>query len=405
MPDPFGVLPMPLPLMIFTSVEDLSTLGYLLLASPSATAIFENHYIKITEAALQHSVASLQTLLRTLVFIRTNRAVIKEKLEHSEDPKRFDIDNLVPEGTGTGALSQDGCSLEAACRLVRSAVYVQQLSQLFLDTHLARVSRLRPSYFVDEQLRQYCQAPSVLPKGQPYQPGLCGPASWVEEQRVHRALWRLELYFSLVYILRDSEGEKNAACNYIWENGPHSVWGGQAYWQLDELDSVHDFLHEMQASSIHLEKLLSHDMQPITVPQRPPGRNDTLFTWMQSTEHLESRSPGASIFQRISSTMYRSPLYKSNFEPFRHLGLGIWHRKRMVWLGLYHGPRKVPLDPETDRDLTQAPEGMPFGRPTYPDELCLRWNSVKIQAEEICALKPRPVARQSRACSRPSMPQ
>ena len=84
MPDPFSTLPLPLPLMILDAIEDFATLGYLLQSSSIANVIFEEFYCEIAEAVLSNLAPQLQRLLRTIVYIRSDRLAIGSQLTSSE---------------------------------------------------------------------------------------------------------------------------------------------------------------------------------------------------------------------------------------------------------------------------------------------------------------------------------
>ena len=202
MPDPFSTLPAPLPLMIFEAIEDLSTLNYLLQFSPAANVIFESYYCEIIEAVLTNFVPHLQQLLRTIVSIRSDRLRIGDELDSPEALDIFLDDRAINKNAGATPLFKATVSLSAVRSLIRSASRVQQLSTSLFEELLDRTNSTKPSYLFNDSpetekrriLLNEDIKPPDSPEGHSYKPLKCGNPSLVEEQRVYRALWRLQLY-------------------------------------------------------------------------------------------------------------------------------------------------------------------------------------------------------------------
>ncbi len=264
---------MSLSLMVFEAIQDLSTLQYLLEASPAAAAIFEQHYCEVTETLLDRLPLQFQRLLRTIVAIQSNRLVIRDFVNSFEDPSQCRVFNIVRTIRATRLLTNTTHSFAAVRSLVSSAGQVQRLSQCFFDAFLARVNGIRPYRIADDRYH-YRDSPKELPERHPYQPLPFGPASWVEEQRVLRALWRLQLYFCLVSSVEDGGGTDGIARNACLIEGPHNVWKDEAAWQVDELDCVYEFLVEMETSTAPLSKLPTVASRLVTAPQRPPEHTE-----------------------------------------------------------------------------------------------------------------------------------
>ena len=209
---------MPLPLMIFDAIEDF-TLSYLLQSSPAAKIIFARFYGEIAEAVLSNLAPQLQRLLRTIVYIRSDRLSIGGKLTSSEALDSFLSARVLNDIAGDEPLSNATVSLAAVRSLTKSASHVQQSASSFFEKFLDRVNSIKPSYLPDnsygfnyfrESLSEK-EYRAKLPEGCRYNPLECGAASWIEEQRVCRALWRLQLYFDLVTIARPRPGATSPA--------------------------------------------------------------------------------------------------------------------------------------------------------------------------------------------------
>lgn len=372
---------MSLSLMLLKAIEDLATLQYLLEASPSAAAIFEQHYCEVTEALLDRLPLHFQRLLRTIVAIQTNRLVIKDLVNSFEDPSQCRVFNIVRTIRATRLLTNTTHSFAAVRSLVSSAGQLQRLSQCFFDTFLARVNGIRPYRIVDDRYH-YRDFPKELPERHSYEPLPCGPASWVEEQRVLRALWRLQLYFCLVSIVEDDGGRDGIARKASLIEGLHNVWKDEAAWQVDELDCVYEFLVEMETSTAPLSMLPSVASRLVTAPQRPPEHTEAHCRWEQTPIFLRNwPGPGASYFSALRIYHY-SPLHGAGFKPLRRLGMGIWDRKKMVGLGLVNVRHADMPDCNEDAHAGTTSDTPPFRKIITLDDLICRWKSIEIQAKE-----------------------
>lgn len=377
MPDPFSTLPAPLPLMIFKTMEDLSTLNYMLRASPAANVIFRKHYCEVTEAVLSNFVPELQLQLRTIALIRSDRLSIRNTLDSPEALDNFLLACVQDRKASTKPLSNSMISLSAVRSVVGSASQVQQVSALFFQQFLGRVNSIKPSCLLDQSYSYYSSYPKELPEGRPYEPIKCDHPSWIEEQRVCRALWRLELYFDLVTITKSDLGNTNQVGDLLKNKGPHRVWLGLMTWETDEMDCVYEFLHDVSeattASSAqppHLSKLPLLEHKSVTAQKSIPHHDVLVYNWCQSTIHLSKKSPAANFFYTFGSVFF-SPLYNSSFTPFRRLGFGIWDLEKMVRLGLI--PLGVSKQPPRVSEMYWVG---PFERSPRQDDFLFRWKSL-----------------------------
>ncbi|KAF6228750.1 hypothetical protein HO173_011597 [Letharia columbiana] len=155
--------------------------------------------LEIIEAVLSNYVPQLQQLLRTIVTTRSDHSTIGGELDSLEA-----LDNLL----ATYALDKN-----AGANPISNATYHYQRPEAL--PRLLREASRRP----------------------PLRPLKCGHPSWIEEQRVYRALWRLQFYFDLVTITRPSLAIPNQVWDLLKNEGPHRVWGGfKCLWELDEMD-------------------------------------------------------------------------------------------------------------------------------------------------------------------------
>lgn len=374
MPDPFCTLPMPLPLMIFEAIEDLSTLSYLLEASPSAAIIFGQRYCEITEALLDRLPLELQRLLRTIVALQSNRLAVRDQINSFADLTECRVPSIVRNIKATQLLTRATHSLAAVRSLISSAGRVQGLCQCFFDTFLARVNSIRP-YRIANELYNYGDYPAELPERRPYRPLPCGPPSWIEEQRVLRALWRLQLYVCLVGIVKDGGGTEGIARKPFT---PQTVWADENRWQIGELECVYEFIVEKDTSTARLSQLPCVASGLVTVPQRSPEDTETHIWWEQTPMGFRNwPSPGASHFLVIGNER-NSPLRGISFKPFRRLGRGIWDRMKMVGLGLVNERHAAGLDCNEDAHAGTTSDTLSVRETITKDDLLCRWKSIEI---------------------------
>ena len=341
--------------MILESIEDLSTLSYLLQSSPAANVIFEKYYSEIVEAVLSNLAPQLQRLLRKTMLIRSDRLSIASGLISSEALDSFLRANVWNNNAGVEPLSNARVSLVAVSSTIKVASRVQQLTASFFEEFLDRVNSIKPFYLPDISYdfrhRRYDLSEkeyrAKLPTGRRYDIIKCGVPSWIGEQRVCRALWHLQLYFDLATIMRPSLGAASPVWDLLHNLGPHRVWrkpklpphvGGE--WELGEMDCVYYFLCEDSrvitlplAHRLHLSELPATGPNSVTVPKPMPYNDHTSSQWNHPTIILDRPSPGVSQISSIQK-VFSPPLQQSRFESFRRLGFHIWDRERMGGLGL-----------------------------------------------------------------------
>ncbi|KAL9068107.1 MAG: hypothetical protein Q9161_006460 [Pseudevernia consocians] len=384
MPDPFSTLPSPLPLIVLESIEDLSTLHHLLQASPDASFIFRKYYCAITEAIFSNFVPKLQELLRTIVAIRSGLCTSDvfnspKALGNFLEPRilKSSFDSKPFFSASAKPLRNTSASLAAVRSLAKSANHVHSLSRSFFEVHLERINNIKPSYLLDQSYHYSRKSKLHPPEGRRYEPVKCGNPSWIEEQRVYRALWRLVLYFDLVSISKPSQGDINEVWELLRSEGPHGAWSRLPRWELLEMDCVYEFLVESSSvkssssdHSSHLSQLPASELKSITVPQPTPIQNDTLRKWHQSILDLNHRNDAASFFNS-AQIIWHSPLYRFSIDPFLRLGFVIWDLDKMGRLGLADlSPVHLP---PWDSEVYWVG---PFKRKTLGDDVWFRWKSL-----------------------------
>ena len=178
-------------------------------------------------------------------------------------------------------------------------------------------------------------SPKSIPESLRYHPVHLSSASWIEEQRVLRALWRVLLFHELVpsaLLFLSGGGQKVPLCQNLWSNL------GQC--ESMELLFVYKYILELSnksKSSLRFGLPLVNRI-PVALPASRPVDNDWSNSWDQLESDLSLQSPGANIM-RVLRLRHDSPIHNMNVMPLWRLGLGIWDKRRLAFLGLLSAPR------------------------------------------------------------------
>ena len=366
--------------MVIKSIEDLPTLRHLLQSSSVANIIFGNDCAAIIEAVLVHYPPGTKKLLGLILRLKS------KTVPEGPTARIPTIEDFIAASLGDGPvnfchISKSSTTTLAASELVRTADTIQQLAHTFLMSRLGRTGLIKPSYLSDPGFRYDRDYPREPLGRQPYEPIQCGPPSWIEYQRVTRALWRLELYFELLAMepqIAESVGAGFVVA--LRHEGPHRLWTKIPAWEAQEMDCVYKFLLEVSSetrSSSHLHPYLSalpsvpHQSFPEPVPY--PPQDSTQHTWCQAEMYLDRLSPGYRMM-KVMKVRHDSPIQKCDLEPFLDLGFCIWDTKRTVLLGLVAIPARVLKLDETisgQNGLTRLPTSE-----VSAFDMFTRWKSV-----------------------------
>ena len=144
MPDPFSILPLPLPFFILDYLGDLSTLHCLLMASRSASVLFAQRYCEIVEPHISDFVPEVQQLLRLVITLRSQPLLIRAQCHSVESFHVFCEKHIVGRNVGERPLPKSTTFLSAVRSLVKTASQIEILSAAFFATHLERLNSTEP---------------------------------------------------------------------------------------------------------------------------------------------------------------------------------------------------------------------------------------------------------------------
>ncbi|EUC28780.1 hypothetical protein COCCADRAFT_40738 [Bipolaris zeicola 26-R-13] len=344
--DAFGRLPVELRIKILELSPDLFSLRSLAHASPALGRVLDRYPLEIVEVVLDVTVpVETRRLMGAVLKARFLR--FPASLSEAQNVAKIDSPAITDE--------MRSARLDRAAAAVRSllttAQNVHAWSHACLEHLIQKSMELRPSTLIrlwDGRLswKWYGKAES---HGN-YVPQYTGPPSWVEEQRMVKAFWRIQFFLEL-------QGDDNKSrlmnCWAIQEvdvlsrSSPDDFYDMFRF-QREQTLTAYDFLGEVISGTIPSVEAVHDDTHGLpkirwtegTVPRwscaEPPsfGRNKDIFH--QGREYLDQTPLSCRFLDMMSQphTEGDSPLFGLSFQPYRRYGFAIWDNKRMADLGM-----------------------------------------------------------------------
>lgn len=190
MHDLFQLLPAPILLMVIKSMPDLQSLYLLVQASTIAAGIFEDCPSEIVETVLSHLPEELRQIIYAVAIALTDSSTHFDAADDSL-PTDYDLLLQVSIGEKSGIPLPSGVSASTVSGLLRLACRMHQIAATFPRAYIDRVNSLKPSHLLNPKDCLFNGPSGDYPEGRRDTPQQTGPASWVEQYRVVRALWRL----------------------------------------------------------------------------------------------------------------------------------------------------------------------------------------------------------------------
>ncbi|KAL1853776.1 hypothetical protein Plec18170_005168 [Paecilomyces lecythidis] len=219
--NPFDRLPVEIPNVIIGYTADWFALNSLLEVSPKVAGIFDlsdQEAIRLTESILANNSITtfrLHRLYRMSARLRDPSFTCASLAEFiSQDH--------------TGPLYEASVSRTTLRDMVKIASTLQQWACACLTTFLDRTRAVTFKRWARDPGRQGIRGTCI------YQPRDVGPPSWVEEYRIYRALWNLQLYADILRTGRRMNWETDGALKNF------ALWG----------DVPEDFILEQEARSV-----------------------------------------------------------------------------------------------------------------------------------------------------------
>jgi hypothetical protein len=351
--NPFEKLPTEILIAIMRQISDLTSLGNIISVSRTTAGAFHGFGGEIIEQVMATSIPSkIQGIIRLIAYVRTPLMLCNG----FDEFKAMYLGNLREAPTSFIAVLPSDVPSSVLRSLLTSARNIWDLSQECIRHYIARCSRLTPSFPIDREFRYQCVEGAPRPrrqttKGREYKPRNAPFASWIEEQRVIRAFWLVQLFYDFRIAAKKS----------------HLPWPADDLERLDEMDAA-DFygclsVEPEQVKTImdYINEIQDKSEQPIA-PNRLPaalrkfhGATTTapldLVTYQRShlpkffslPSHLNYYAPGYRFVTSFLSSDPSSPLFYVSFEPFRRFGFAIWDDHRLCDLGMLNKPGQSRL--------------------------------------------------------------
>ncbi|KAM0426097.1 hypothetical protein ACHAPT_008728 [Fusarium lateritium] len=379
------LLPPEILLPIVTSLPGLDTLWNLMRASPRVWGLVNDNALSIIEdilsgpnSVLPHAIAEA---IRAVILARSEALPFRNLHEfrvkflrkvfpvfklHSDEE---DYITLGPE-----LLSTTAPPVAVIQSVIATAHQISALSQACLMSYLERVRdpSFRPLHCFDPDFRythghgpenRYFPAWDRVFNGTPAKVVDAGQPSWVEEMRVVRALWIIQLAGE-VHRQKDTLGWSTGDVETLSHMSPADLLDRlSSYLVLRKSEEVRSLMHYLAtlgkatqdtyyrlprpppsarwitASPNRNQQCMeflrySQDGTPI---MRPVQSEDN--KWGQTERSLARESPGMTIFRLLTSdNRFRaSPIPGVKFDSFRRLGFAFWDDWRMHHLGVSAG--------------------------------------------------------------------
>ncbi|CCF41918.1 hypothetical protein CH063_02711 [Colletotrichum higginsianum] len=336
---------------ILFSITDLRSIYHLVTASPTASRVFESS--EVGPKALDHALAASMSphvveLVRRVGLVRT----VTPENSLASSLRDFAERYTQCQGGKDSSLNLAAPSLARSLRgqppqLVRGILLTARriccLAWACLEHYRGQWSSVTPAHLErgfawgaggEKPWRQ------VPPPGKPYKLQPVGPPCWMEEQRVMRGFWRLQLLIDLK--LAVSEGRVDWALEDSQrEMSPEILFAGWT-WQKEEFLTVVDFVDRVQGGPV-----LTQGSQRLQAP--PPGCKSAK-KWQDpalpgvvdprwSREEISKGRPPCWTFYivRLLRNPF-SPIRGVPFWPYRQLGLVIWDEDKLEALELSYKP-------------------------------------------------------------------
>ena len=218
--------------------------------------------------------------------------------------------------------------------------HIQQLGYRCIHDMLQQCLTLKPLHLVDENgpkdpMGQECYVHPRPPHPlmQPYQVHDAGPPTWMEVQRVYRALWHLQLFFDV-----HQAASKGTTPDWppehvqkILNMTPEISWAPMEHRLLEELKTLKECVKRLYANWPELQLPTYRGKIRYNWPTLVPEPLVSHCKCCTTVSHLNFQGRGCSFIRELSRT---SLLPYVGFLPFQHYGFAIWTQRRLMVLEL-----------------------------------------------------------------------
>lgn len=393
-------------LAILTELTDLDSLYNLVVASPKSWRLFNKYAWLITEAVLSSPdsllAPGIQQFIRALILMRNSQEpfacpddfvyfVHKHMAKNCDNGIKYDdLDNLTATVTASlaAAITLGKPTSEILWSVVATARHISVLTHGCLEFYL---DCIRSPFFIPKSLDNTFKhidlgdpTPPCMKdfEGTPLVTADIGPPGWVEETRVSRALWFVQLAHEMILSAPQWRNRYENGAEFrnpqelIRNNVNHSVINGPA----EEVKTVMMYLESLRTQPetkqtgpyyrlpqppkgysdtgwitplpelrqqewkdghcyrlVYPNKVVEFALPPDMEDMKGEPSRSTVARWDQTCVAIDGPSINIEYWAGISSDMFSSPIVGVRFDSYRRLGFALWDRKRMFFLGLIPG--------------------------------------------------------------------
>lgn len=332
--DPFRRLPSELLLKILKGLPDLSSLWGIVSTSTAVGEVLSAYAVEIVEAVIFSTVpVSIQCLMYAVLQVRAS--------ETAGNCTLLGLRSLP--GQHRSSLAETKIDKpELFVEFLSLAHSIHVLAHTCIDHYIQKSMALKPLSLVhmdytlmsrpDDVQEAYERAES-----RPCEPQRTGPPSWIEEQRVIRALWRIQLLLEL----RVAREEKRLPWSEDDLAMLTSMNASEFYripeWEREQLLTVEEYIQQLgeDAETHHIFQLPGIDLENSSLGScaQPCLQTTKENPWQQTPRHLDRATNSYKFQIAMAFALKYTPLPGMPFQPYRKFGFAIWDEKRMADLG------------------------------------------------------------------------
>lgn len=364
-------LPFELLRHIVSRLDDFISLYNLLCASPAISRLFDHDGLQLTRAVFSkdnmcdqiresiHLVAMLDSSSFTYPsldafiagFIHVTVKDVYPQRPGDPRPTGPPLSNNLPDNTPIPTIR----------RVLSIYTQIDHFTVVCLEHYLEKFNALRPENIVDPKARYSRDLKKTPPWTQRFESFKVpvrdyGPPVWEEEQRVSRALWRIQLFYDLRTAAGQSRlgwpAEDVARLQSMKERDLYVKWSLR--YEAEEIQTITEYLDHAQAA----DPIVSHNPSGSSSGGCNRGPQRLPFLWYPverrwPTPQRPDPEPVTQMYKidygtfglrqwQLLSEMPFSPLRTVKFDSYRQLGVALWCQERVQAIGLIPLNRKSP---------------------------------------------------------------
>ncbi|KAF7114221.1 hypothetical protein CNMCM5793_007799 [Aspergillus hiratsukae] len=363
--DPFNKLPNEIIIQILKSCCDFTSLDGLLQMSPVVNDVFDYFYADITEAVLRscpmtgHGIEeNFQFLVAIYSKTTFTPATIIDFLQRKPG------DPLPPALEAFQSLRAIN-SVTAFRQVVATVAKIHRLACACLDTFIHRIKTTTPSRATvsDGKLYDWLWNHAPDPPAEPFQSKGTHHPHWVEQYRVHRVLWAMQIYTELCAAAETRWSWSQDNIDRLFDKSVTT--GHSVTLREDEVPVITECLNDLSPTplaTVHvkfpaLTQLPSPESLAVRsywalpdIPQdtttiAPKRRSPS--SWGRRITHAQNRGFGMMFYGLVGGYWHnpQGALWRCDTRAFRRLGIIFWDEWRLYQMELIAMPNRA-LSPE-----------------------------------------------------------